>query len=1417
MSAPRLVWLVAPVFAILAASGPGQATVAAAADQPAVVSFVEAGSTAVGEPPLVATAVGIRARGLASAESADVLVLVDTSASQAGLHRERQLEAVQAILAATRAGDRVRIAAVDVDCKPLASDFAGAKSDAVDGSVRDLQSRTPLGSTDLTAALETAAGLFADASRSKAIIYVGDGPGFAGVDAQEFARVLELLRSQHVVVSGLGIGPQVNWPCLAAVATATGGMLIVPSAGESVADAGKLITALAIQPVAWPENVAFAAEQKPLPRMLPARLPPLRTDRDTVVLLAGAPAATELSFSLSGAGGSPVPVALPLPDAQPRDEHAYLGVLARNAWDTDGIFLPLLGRQGMELARNVIRGEAAALAQLSKQAEASGAHDSAVRLAEASLRRDPDNPEAAVVRLTAARQTEELPAAEAVAPPKPGWKPPSRTAEDDSDLADTEAMRQVRAQQLEQETAIRIRDARQLLSTDPDRARDLLKEAQQLVRDSADLAPGDRDRLLRQLEGRIRESIVRSRAKLECDLAAERKAAIGRERDRLNTELHRREERIKQLVERYNALVEEGIRDGYAQSERYPTVVNGESIIGYEPPTRAFVEAERVVGEEIAKEAPELWANHPVPMTARVIGRTAPLVARILDYDAENARTKRDQQRGFMDALHLVDVAAIPYPDDPPIHYPKADRWREINRLRAKYRPAAFDPTNVNEKRIYEALEKPTGPKFEFNQNSLKDLEATIEAQFGIPVTFDQKALDGVDLNEATITESASGISLRSALRRILANQDMTYLVKDETLVITTKEAASTDMVPRVYAVGDLVLPVEPMNAVNPFNLGGTSTQDQNRLPPVGGAGGLGAGGLCWVAREVYGVHDLRWIVFRSWLTTEAPTWLHDLYAAHGPAFADWIHDKPGVKAALRIAMDAVVEPRLAGASAIAGQFQVAEAKARVARREKPDIDLPAAEPAAEPADRVGLPATVLGATDLTAAVATYLPKVGGEHASAKPAIDAREAALRLAQLRVSAAELGKQGEFARAADLISAAIACGHAEPWMYESLALAMEAAGRPKADVERVLLSGADFATSPVDLLSLANYLARFGSDRQALRLCRQVVMLDPANREAFGLAMTLADRADDVAALKWSCPGVLANEWPVGQQDIATRAARLAEATIERLAKDGKADDAAAFRAAIEQAKARDLVIEIAWTGDADVDMLVEEPTGTVCSREASRSTSGGTLLADERCPTDPSGQVHRERYAATLAFPGTYRALVRRSTGKVNADTITVEMTMHKGTKHEQTIRKQVPVSADEQVLTVDLPAGRRQQPLADAQVAQDVAVQQAVGKAILSQQLASLSDPGTLSELSKSRDATGDAQRQSGVPFFGSPGPVGNQPVITTLPEGVNATFRAVVSHDRRYVRVTATPLFSGIGNVTTFNFSGGGVGGGMG
>jgi len=46
----------------------------------------------------------------------------------------------------------------------------------------------------------------------------------------------------------------------------------------------------------------------------------------------------------------------------------------------------------------------------------------------------------------------------------------------------------------------------------------------------------------------------------------------------------------------------------------------------------------------------------------------------------------------------------------------------------------------------------------------------------------------------------------------------------------------------------------------------------------------------------------------------------------------------------------------------------------------------------------------------------------------------------------------------------------------------------------------------------------------------------------------------------------------------------------------------------------------------------------------------------------------------------------------------------------------------------------------------------------------------------------------------------------GFRPVITTLPSGVSMGASAVVSPDRRYVRIGVTPFFSQIGPVRTFN-----------
>jgi polysaccharide export outer membrane protein len=101
-----------------------------------------------------------------------------------------------------------------------------------------------------------------------------------------------------------------------------------------------------------------------------------------------------------------------------------------------------------------------------------------------------------------------------------------------------------------------------------------------------------------------------------------------------------------------------------------------------------------------------------------------------------------------------------------------------------------------------------------------------------------------------------------------------------------------------------------PFERIFGFSLLGVQTvQTFNRLP----FGFNPNVGFCWVAREVYGADDPRWLLFRAWLLTEAPSWLVDVYATHGEDFAAWIHDKPLAKAAVKALMDqAIAGSRLA-------------------------------------------------------------------------------------------------------------------------------------------------------------------------------------------------------------------------------------------------------------------------------------------------------------------------------------------------------------------------------------------------------------------------------------------------------------------------------------------------------------------------
>lgn len=74
-----------------------------------------------------------------------------------------------------------------------------------------------------------------------------------------------------------------------------------------------------------------------------------------------------------------------------------------------------------------------------------------------------------------------------------------------------------------------------------------------------------------------------------------------------------------------------------------------------------------------------------------------------------------------------------------------------------------------------------------------------------------------------------------------------------------------------------------------------------------GAAGRVGGAAVaaCWVAREVYGVENPKWVQFREWMLNKSPKWFRHLYLTYGERFADWVKDKPKLKTIIRKWMDA--------------------------------------------------------------------------------------------------------------------------------------------------------------------------------------------------------------------------------------------------------------------------------------------------------------------------------------------------------------------------------------------------------------------------------------------------------------------------------------------------------------------------------
>ena len=218
------------------------------------------------------------------------------------------------------------------------------------------------------------------------------------------------------------------------------------------------------------------------------------------------------------------------------------------------------------------------------------------------------------------------------------------------------------------------------------------------------------------------------------------------------------------------------------------------------------------------------------------------------------AEIKEAKENSNYEVLESVEAGAIQGSYDNPYTFNDPDSFSERSRnriARANQRNYSSDA----ERLIWNKLqnEKVQG---EF-RGTLNEAVVQLADQTGINIIFDDLALraEGIERDAQVDVPIISPISLQSALEVILNSAGLVYVVESEVIKVTSRGAQKTNLVPKVYYIGDLVVPHSA--PTNPFHmnfmqpnggnqLGGSFNVAQQGNPVMGQqlGGGNGVGGL---------------------------------------------------------------------------------------------------------------------------------------------------------------------------------------------------------------------------------------------------------------------------------------------------------------------------------------------------------------------------------------------------------------------------------------------------------------------------------------------------------------------------------------------------------------------------------------------
>ncbi|WP_419195106.1 type II secretion system protein GspD [Novipirellula herctigrandis] len=237
--------------------------------------------------------------------------------------------------------------------------------------------------------------------------------------------------------------------------------------------------------------------------------------------------------------------------------------------------------------------------------------------------------------------------------------------------------------------------------------------------------------------------------------------------------------------------------------------------------------------EVVAKQVMELKPESPIAITMFHNARMQ--VRGLMDQEIRDAK-----ENSFLTNMLDVERAAIGINPEKNYEMPDAKVWEDLSNRRMRG-SSIDDKLTVREQEIKRLLS--TDVNVKYKNRPIREVLEDLSNVTGIPIVMDNRSLSAVRVTPDTpvTLDLQKSIPLKSALSIILGELELTHLIENDVLNITSVEATRSKVYARTYRVTDLVTPIPNFTSSADDGLAGalrnayqmTNPQTDVQLVPV--------------------------------------------------------------------------------------------------------------------------------------------------------------------------------------------------------------------------------------------------------------------------------------------------------------------------------------------------------------------------------------------------------------------------------------------------------------------------------------------------------------------------------------------------------------------------------------------------------